>query len=347
LLEWAAALPFAARAVPTPPAAVIALSAAGIAWLLAPPGWPARSLGAAIALPLFVWPSQRPGADELWVTALDVGQGSAILVEASDRAWLYDAGPRYSAESDAGERIVLPYLRHRGIARLDGLVVSHLDSDHSGGTAAILRGVEVGRVVSSVAASHSMFAGRRVERCEAGGQWRDGPLGFEVLHPPVADYALRRTTNALSCVVRVTGFGRRLLLTGDIGIAEESALLARWTELGADWLAVPHHGSRSSSSAAWLTALGATEAVVQSGYRNRHGHPHPEIAARYGSHGVALFRTDRAGALQWRFRVDGDARRSAWRTERVRYWHNRPAAETSRDEDDDDPPPLAEPFIAG
>lgn len=349
-LEWTAALPGAAHAVATPPWPAVALGAAGIAWLLAPPGWPLRWLGAAIALPLFVWPPERPGRGELWLTALDVGQGSAILLETRDRAWLYDTGPRYSSDSDAGERIVLPYLRHRGIRRLDGLIVSHLDGDHSGGTAALLRALPVARVISSTAAADPMFGGRAVERCTAGARWSDDAMEFTVLHPPAADYARRRTTNAMSCTVRVTTGAHQLLLTGDIGVAEEAAILARWPGLAADWLAAPHHGSRSSSSAAWLAALGAREAVAQAGYRNRYGHPDTTVAARYAAHGIALRRTDHAGALQWRVQPDGTVRRSAWRTERVRYWHNRPGRPDVDEADDPDevaPAFPVEPFIAG
>jgi competence protein ComEC len=349
-LAWTAAWPGSARAVATPPWPAIALAVVGIAWLLAPPGWPARWFGAAIALPLFVWPPERPGAGELWVTALDVGQGSAILVEARDRAWLYDTGPRYSSDSDAGERIVLPYLRHRGIARLDGLVVSHLDSDHSGGTAALLRGVPARRVISSIAPLHPMFDGHAVERCEAGQRWSEGAMEFTVLHPPAADYDRRRTTNAMSCVVLVVAGSRPVLLTGDIGIAEEAAILARWPGLAADWMMAPHHGSRSSSSAHLLAALGARDAVAQAGYRNRYGHPDAGVAARYKDAGIVLRRTDHAGALQWRMRPDGDTRRSAWRTEGVRYWHNRPGpraeADPEAEEDPTEPVPI-EPFIAG
>jgi competence protein ComEC len=348
-LAWTAALPAASHAVPTPPWSVTALALAGIAWTLAPPGWPARWLGLALALPLLVWPPERPAVDALWVTALDVGQGSAILVEAGGRAWLYDTGPRHGNDTDAGERIVLPYLRHRGLVRLEGLVVSHLDADHSGGTAAILRGVAVGRVLGSVPPAHPMFGGRPVERCEAGARWHDGPLAFELLHPAAADYAQRRPTNALSCVLLVAAAGRRLLLTGDIGVAEEGAVLARRPDLRVDWFSVPHHGSRSSSSAAWLAALGARDAVVQAGYRNRHGHPDAGVVARHAEHGIALHRTDRSGALQWRFGADGSVRRSAWRTERVRYWHDRAATEpsTAEDDGDDAAPPVVEPFIAG
>jgi competence protein ComEC len=345
-----AALPHATRAVATPPWPMTALAVAGIGWLLAPPGWPRRWLGALLVLPLMLWPPERPRAGELWVTALDIGQGSAILVETRDRVWLYDTGPRYSSDSDAGERIVLPYLRHRGIARLDGLIVSHLDGDHSGGTAAILRGVPVARILSSVAQSSPMFEGRAVERCVAGTRWSDGTLGFTMLHPAAPDYARRRTTNAMSCVVLVAAGGHRLLLTGDIDAADEAAIVGRWPALTVDWLAAPHHGSRTSSSALLLATIGAREAVAQAGYRNRYGHPDPGVAARYAGHGIALRRTDHAGALHWRFLPDGTTRRSAWRTEAVRYWHNRPSP--ARPEDAEEPedavaPVVIEPFIAG
>jgi competence protein ComEC len=141
-----------------------------------------------------------------------------------------------------------------------------------------------------------------------------------------------------------------VLLTGDIGVAEEAAILARWPGLVADWMAAPHHGSRSSSSARLLAALGARDAVAQAGYRNRYGHPDAGVAARYAEAGIVLRRTDHAGALQWRVRPDGRTRVSAWRTEGVRYWHNRPGRNTEADDDSGDdsaePSPL-EPFIAG
>lgn len=133
VLEGLAAVPGASLAVSAPPWGLAALALAGVAWMLAPPGWPLRGLGAVALMPLFIWPVERQQSGELWITALDVGQGSAVVTEGRDRTWLYDTGPRYSADSDAGLRVILPYLRWRGIESLDGMVVSHLDSDHSGG----------------------------------------------------------------------------------------------------------------------------------------------------------------------------------------------------------------------
>jgi competence protein ComEC len=348
-LESLSALPAAMRAVATPPWPAIALGVFGIGWGLAPPGCPSRRLGLALALPLFVWPAVRPTPGELWLTALDVGQGSAVLLETHDRAWLYDSGPRYSNDSDAGERIVLPYLRYRGIARLDGLIVSHLDADHAGGTAAILRGIDVARVVTSVRSDDPLFLGRAVDRCIDGMHWGDGALRFQVLHPTAADYERRRPTNAMSCVVLAAVDERRVLLAGDVSATDEAAVLARWPGLRAEWLAAPHHGSRSSSSAALLATLGARHAVAQAGYRNRYGHPDPTVVARYAQYGVDLARTDRAGALQWRFTADGGVARRAWRSERVRYWHDRAETAFARAEPGDEPFDIvpSEPFIAG
>jgi competence protein ComEC len=349
VLAWSATLPAASLAAATPPAAVIALALVGVAWLLAPPGWPARALGALLLVPLFLWPAERPAQGQLWITAIDIGQGSSVLVETRDRAWLHDAGPRYSSESDAGERIVLPYLRHRGIGVLDGLVISHLDSDHAGGARAILRGMPVRRVLSSIASGDPSLDGRAVERCIAETRWRDGDLELSMLHPAAEDYGLARSTNAMSCTLLVRVGAVRALLTGDIGINEELTILRRWPSLIADWLAAPHHGSRSSSSDSLLATLRAKHAVAQAGYRNRYGHPDADVVARYAAHGIALERTDQRGALQWRFGADGRVQVQAWRDAGARYWHDRRAArnEASDDADEAPEPPSIEPFIAG
>jgi len=331
VLQWAASFAWANVPVATPPLVLVALAAIGVIWLLAPPGWPVRAVGAVAILPMFVWPATRAAESEVWVTALDVGQGSALLVETRDQAWLYDAGPRYSADTDAGERLILPYLRHRGIGRLDGLIVSHLDSDHSGGVASIRRAIAVDRVISSIAPEHPMLGALAdVERCAAGMQWRSGSLTFAVLHPAPADYDAKRSTNSMSCVVLITSGVTRLLLTGDVQQADEAALLARMPSLRVDWLAVPHHGSRSSSGAPLLDTLGATSAVAQAGYRNRFRHPDPEVVARYQARKIQVFRTDHAGALQWRFASDGTSLVSSTRETEARYWHNRPGAAPQR-----------------
>lgn len=344
VLQGLAVPTWAAVAVPVPPPALVALALAGVAWLLAPPGWPLRGAGLAALLPLFVWPGERPADGALWVTALDVGQGTAVVVETRDRVWLYDAGPRYSQQSDAGERVVLPYLRSRGITALDGLIVSHLDQDHSGGAASVLRSLPVRRVLSSVASGHAVLNGAAAERCVAGLHVADG-LDVRVLHPSAADYDAvpPKPSNAMSCVVLMQHAGMRLLLTGDIPLAAEAALVASSADLHAHWMLVPHHGSRSSSGAELLAAVRPQVAAVQSGYRNRFGHPDPSVQQRYEQLGARLARSDESGAMQWRFGPHAGLQMRAWRSSAVRYWHNRPGMGQTAPQDGFDNGPAASP----
>ena len=326
LPSWAS-LPLAA-----PPWWTLALALAGVAWLLAPPGWPLRWAGAVWLLPMLLWPPARPGDGELWVTALDVGQGSAVLVESKTHTLLYDTGPRFSGTAEAGGRIVAPYLRWRGIEAIDLLVVSHLDSDHSGGAASILRGTRVAAVLSSIEPAHPALRGAStVQRCEAGQRIDAGALRIDVLRPLAADYAQPRlASNAASCVLRVSLGPHRLLLTGDVPAREEGELVARERDLNVDWLSVPHHGSRSSSSEALLDAARPAWASVQAGYRNRFGHPDAQVVDRYMARGVHMVRSDESGAAQWRFRGDGAVDLHRWRASAHRYWHNRPGAGASK-----------------
>jgi competence protein ComEC len=326
-LAWVGGFAWASVALPAPPWWTVPLALAGVAWLLAPPGWPARWVGALWLLPMLLWPAQRPALNELWVTALDVGQGAAVLIESGDQVILYDTGPRYSAQSDAGGRIIAPYLRWRGISAIDLLIVSHLDSDHSGGAASLLRSLPVRQVLTSMDPAHPAFAGARVERCVAGQALRLSPLQIDVLHPLPADYAQKKGTNAMSCVVAIEAAGRRVLLTGDLPAREEAELVARsGRSLRATLAMAPHHGSRSSSSEALVRAIGADAVLVQAGYRNRFGHPDAAVVARYEAAGGRVLRTDQGGALQWRLRADGRDRLGAWREQGRRYWHNQPGA---------------------
>ncbi|MFN3565361.1 MAG: DNA internalization-related competence protein ComEC/Rec2, partial [Burkholderiaceae bacterium] len=327
-LQALVALPWASVPIAAPPAWALLLAVGGVLWLLAPPGWPLRWVGATWLLPLFVWPAPRPVEGELWVTALDVGQGMAVLVETHDAVLLYDTGPRYTAAADAGSRVILPYLRWRGIGRLDALVVSHLDSDHSGGAGSILSALPVARVLTSIDPTHPALAGStRIERCEAGQRIALGTLEMRVLHPLAADYERPGvTTNALSCVVTVGTGDARVLLTGDIPSREEAQLVARGEAIAAPVTSAPHHGSRHSSSAAFVQAARPRWAIVQAGYRNRFGHPDAGVVERYRQAGAQVARTDHAGAVQWRWRRDGTVEVEAWRRQHARYWHNRPAA---------------------
>ncbi len=324
---------WASLPLPAPPWWALALALAGVGWLLAPPGWPLRWSGSVWLLPMLLWPAERPREGELWVTALDVGQGAAILVESETHTLLYDTGPRFSGAADAGGRIVLPYLRWRGIDAIDLLAVSHLDSDHSGGAASILTGTRVAAVISSIdPLSPALRGAGAVRRCEAGQRFDLGALRVDVLRPLAADYAQPKfPSNAASCVLHVALGPHRLLLTGDMPAREEAELVTRQPALKVDWLSAPHHGSRSSSTEALLDATRPAWASVQAGYRNRFGHPDPHVVSRYVARGVHVVRSDEAGAAQWRFRGGGAVELHRWRASAHRYWNDQPGAGAATD----------------
>jgi competence protein ComEC len=324
VMQWLEQWRWAALAFPAPPPWALAFALLGVAWLLAPPGWPVRWAGIVWLLPLFVVPAERPRPGELWVTALDVGQGMAVLLETAQHAVLYDTGPRYASHSDAGARIIAPYLRWRGIAALDLLVVSHLDSDHSGGAAALLRALRVERTWTSIDAAQMPLQAPRLERCAAGEALRLGALVLRIVHPLAEDYGRRLSTNATSCVLLAELGSTRVLLTGDLPAREERALIGREALGRVRLVTAPHHGSRSSSSAAFVAAVGTDWIVFQAGYRNRFGHPDPSVVDRWRVAGARPVRTDERGAVQWRFAAGHEDVR--WtRQVHGRYWHNRPA----------------------
>lgn len=329
LLHGVAGWRWASLALPASPSWTLPFALAGVLWLLMPRGWPLRWLGLIGLLPLLLWPPARPADDELWVTAIDVGQGSAVLVETRAARLLVDTGPRYNAQADAGGRVILPYLRWRGIDQLDALVVTHLDSDHAGGAASLLRAMPGTPVITSIDPVHPMLGNAGpVRRCAAGDRSAYGDLQVAVLHPTAADYAARRSTNAMSCVLLLEFRGVRVLLTGDIP-AREEALMAARAPIGAlTLMSAPHHGSKHSSSAALLAAVQPSEVLVQAGYRNRFGHPDPSVLARYAQAGIPVARSDWGGALQWRMKAgtQPSVTRSAARESMRRYWFNRPGA---------------------
>ncbi len=304
--------------VPPWPLAVAALLGGLLLVLRGPWCW--RLLGLPLLLPVLLWQAPRPGAGQFELLAADVGQGTAVLVRTARHSLLYDAGPRYSPESDAGHRVLVPLLAHLG-ERLDLLLLSHRDLDHIGGARAVLDMQPGARLLSSLPPGHALTQGRQAQACAAGQSWVWDGVRFELLHPlPSADL-LRGASNALSCVLRIEAAGASALLAGDIGAAQERELLARGLA-PVDLLLVPHHGSKTSSSAAFVQALQPRLALVQAGWRNRFGHPAPEVVARYQAQGVDLLDSPRCGALRWHSQTPGQ-----WQCAREtgrRYWHHRP-----------------------
>jgi competence protein ComEC len=324
VLAYLAALPAAVWRAPAPTAWAFLLALGGTLWLLMPRGWPLRWTGIVAWLPLLARLPDAPAPGALRVTAFDVGQGMALLVETPRHRLLYDTGPAYAPGADAGNRVILPYLRMRGIAALDGIVVSHGDSDHTGGAPALLAEIGTGWVASSLDAGHPIAtAARRHVRCAAGQRWAWDGIRFEMLHPAPSSYADHGAkSNARSCVLKIQVGGRAVLLAGDIEAAQEAALVAGAGDaLRADVLLAPHHGSGTSSTPAFLNAVRPSLGIFQVGYRNRYRHPKAEVYERYGRLGIARWRTDEAGALT--FLIGEEIAVAAWRRDAPRYWDGR------------------------
>jgi len=284
----------------------VPLALLGVAWLLLPRGFPARWAGVLLFLPLFLMTPERPAPGAVWVRVLDVGQGQAIHVQTAAHDLMFDSGPSYGTQADAGSRILVPYLRAAGVGRLDKLIVSHADSDHAGGADSLLAAVPT----------------RAVERrCTDGAAWKWDGVRFRVLHPHETDYTDKKSTNALSCVLKIDSPHGSVLIPGDVEGAAEHELLARHGDaLQADILIAPHHGGKKTSSPEFVAAVGARDVVFPVGYRNRFGHPHPDILARYAD--ARIYRTDRDGAVMLKLGAGGTATERE-RVSRPRYWRLR------------------------
>ena len=264
--------------------------------------WHWRGLGLPLMLPVLLWQPVRPNTGQFDVLGADIGQGNALLVRTQHHSLVYDSGPRFSRESDAGNRVLVPLLRALG-ERIDMLVLSHRDIDHSGGAAAILTMQPQASLLSSIEDGHALQALRPAKRCHTGQHWRWDGVDFEILNPLPTDYVQSLKPNAMSCVLRVSNGVNSALLTGDMEVAQERRLLsdsALKVKLKADFLLVPHHGSKTSSSAAFLDAVQAPLALAQTGYRNRFGHPASSVMQRYEERGMQVFRSPSCGAALWR-----------------------------------------------
>ncbi len=324
-LVFLAEAPFSSYALAAVPWPLLLMALVGAIWAMQPRGVPGRHMALLLLLPMLVFRPARPAEGAWRLTALDVGQGAAILLETAEGALLYDTGPKFSSDTDAGARVVWPYLRARGIRNLNDVIVSHADLDHAGGLVSILAEVPASRVRASYdlpdnLSRHAVVPTFAFSRCQAGQQWKLGGVHLEFLHPQAGQIAMKpKDRNAASCVLRVSGSHHSALLTGDIG-SDQEKLLAKTEALAADVVMAAHHGSRFSSGKEFARAVGASHVIAQAGYLNRYRHPHPEVIRRWERTGSVFHRTDRHGALT----VVSD--KSGLRVERARevhrrYWH--------------------------
>ncbi len=328
-LEWLASLPNAVWQSHAPVLWTTVLAVLGTALLLAPRGIPGRWWGLALIAPMLLLTPKGPRVGELWVIMLDVGQGLAAVVRTQNHVLVYDTGPSFGPETDAGSRIIIPYLRGEGLRKLDALVVSHNDEDHSGGARAIVDARAPEWVLTSADPTVSYAANAREWlRCDNRDAWKWDGVVFKILHPLATDYAADRIkTNNIGCVLKITAPGGTVLMTADIEKPIEAALVERaGAELAADVLVVPHHGSKTSSTDAFLDAVAPKLAIIPVGYRNRFRHPHPDVLERYEARNIPIMRSDYAGAITLKFGIDskGEPSIARYRDSYRHYWTNLP-----------------------
>lgn len=311
-LEYLAGIPHAVLTAPAPAGWPLVCALIGIALALMPRGLPGRWLAAIGFLPLFFAPRSAPGPGEIWFTVLDVGQGSAAVVRSAGYTLLFDTGGSYGPDYDAGEAVVLPYLLSQGIRRLDAIVVSHPDRDHAGGEASVVRAYPAAARFRS-----DPVPGDPAHNCRERHAWQADGVRFEFLSTGTS----AGKSNDASCVLKVTGRHGAVLLPADIEAETEGRLLHHWGgELAADVLLVPHHGSKTSSTPPFLDAVQPLLAVASAGYRNRFGHPHPTVRARYAERGIPMPTTAEGGAITVRMGAGGPEV-EAWRIAARRFWH--------------------------
>lgn len=316
LLAWMSALPFTQWLFSLPDLWIFCMAMLAVLLILAPSGWPSRWLGAVWILPLFFMARPVPEQGQAWFTLLDVGQGLAAVVQTANHNLVFDTGPKLSPKLDTGSAVVAPYLRKLGVEKIDRLVISHGHNDHIGGADSLLRQISVGEIYTTAV---TQFPGVSVSACQYGQQWWWDGIHFQFLFPfPDGAQANRND----SCVLKVTAGDKQLLLTGDIERAAEKSLVTTLAgELSADILVAPHHGSRTSSTAAFVAAVAPEYVLFPTGYLNRYRHPNVAVVQRYIDRGVQHYNTADSGAIRFRLAAGEPLQAPAqYRVTHRRYW---------------------------
>ena len=317
-LQICAEMPFAAIQF-HPTIFGVILFELGLLLFIQPRGFPVRLLSLVFVSALFLIRDDVLSAGQMHVTMLDVGQGSAVVVETKNHTLVYDTGPKYASGFNTGAAVVLPFLKTRNIKRINQLVVSHNDNDHAGGAQSVL----AAKVVENLMISNdkNKYSFNAINYCRQGDEWIWDDVKFQILHPPKHWLS---SSNNRSCVLQITHSAGSILLVGDIEEAVERRLTAQYGDkLRSRLLLVPHHGSSSSSSRRFLARVRPQTAVFSVGYRNRYGFPHANITARYQSIGAELVDTIREGAVTFIFDSrQGMHREVGFRPSSRRYWNS-------------------------
>ncbi len=319
LLALVAEHPWSTWVLPEQPVWVWAAAFLGVFLLLLPRGLPGRWTGLVFVLPLFSLPPQPPAEGAYRFTLLDVGQGLAAVVQTHTHVLVFDTGPGFSGGFNTGSAVIVPFLRARGIERVDTLIVSHADQDHAGGTKGLVAGMHVDKVLSGEPGELELVS---ADLCLLGGYWRWDGVEFRLLQPQLP---LPEESNNRSCVLKVENGSAGVLLTGDAEAEVEDRLVAGQGErLSSHVLVAGHHGSATSSSQDFLDAVRPDYVLFAAGYRNRYGFPRPWITKRARDSGALTLNSADTGAIEWSFPTIGAPTGPILhRRARRHYWSHR------------------------
>lgn len=302
-------------AAPDIPALIFAMLA--MLLLFSPYAIPARWLAICLFLPLFNSHSKPIANGSIEIQAIDVGQGLSVLIRTSQHQMLFDTGAKFSERFDVGERVIVPLLRQQGISALDMLMISNGDRDHIGGARAVLKAVNVkqllGRDIEKLAHGHKQL-------CKRGQSWQWDDVRFDVLHPGDRHYKKR---NNHSCVLKISNQNASVLIAADIEKQAESVLLREQPDqLSSSVLIVPHHGSNTSSTRAFLQQVHPELAVYSSGFLNRYGFPRAEVIERYQQLDIKQVNTAENGHIWLKIDQQGKLHGPIGQRQTLqRYWH--------------------------
>lgn len=302
---------------PQPDFAAMVFAIGGLLFLFMPRGIPGRQLSIIFLLPLLVNRPVSSEAGSFEVNLLDVGQGLSVFVRTQQHQVLFDTGPRFSERFNAGEKVILPFLRHEAVRQLDMLIISNGDNDHIGGADSLLQQFEVGQVLGR---DTETLQHANKQLCEQGMKWHWDGVEFEILHPRNQRYKKR---NNYSCVLKVSNAAGSLLISGDIEARAERELIERYgQQLKAKVLIAPHHGSKSSSTNDFISQVMPSWVLYPAGYLNRYQFPRQEVVKRYQAQGARQLSSANNGHIRLIFQANGAiSEAESYRQVYKRYWH--------------------------
>jgi len=309
----------------------IYLAALSVVLILMPRPLANKWLGVVgLMLALFIPLKKLPS---LQILVFDVGQGTAVFIRTPNHQLLYDTGPQYTENFDAGSGIIVPYLQSQGLRRLDTLVVSHNDKDHSGGLLGVLAAIDVNqlwlgepdklnklREVNKSNKNEEGLHNSEIGDCHTQAPWQWDGVHFRFITWPIPTNA---KANNHSCVLLVEFNGQEILLAGDIEKDVERVLSEHEELSSLDILLAPHHGSKTSSTAKFVARVHPQRVVYSAGFHNQHGHPHADVQARYAAIGSMQHNTADAGALEFIWHGQQPYQLTHYRQSQARYWYRK------------------------